>query len=470
MDSKLFHPLKALTHLDGRNSHKVDSLRNYFSEYAWMKARLLILLDYVEFLLEEKIILNSSIIPKLRKFRESLEKHFSIGDGEAIQEIERTTNHDLQAVIVFLQKKLSDSPAREVSPYVNLGLGSEDINNIALRQLLKSSYYVVLHEELVKLIQSLISLTDKYQKTMMLARTHGQAASVTTFGKEVALYIKRLADELVILDAVKFYPKLSGEVGNHISLSILLPKKNWIGLEKKFLRKLGFADFSPATQIPPYDDVIRFFDSLRRINRILIGLSQDMWLYASFGYLTFSNVKGEAGSSGMPHKINPQYFEGAEGGLEAAAAHLEFLSRQLATSRLQRDFSDSTVRRTISIPMALSLLSYQSLVTAFERLSMINTKISEDLLEHWEVLSETLTTALKLEGKSDAYSIVRERLRGKVLDQNGWKSLVTDLPLSSTRKNLLVSLSPEKLTGTTSFTTSTIIQQAKRYIKGKEKS
>lgn len=453
------HPLQAITHLDGRNRSKLTNLENYFSELAWMQYRLEVMVKYLQFLLKEKIIkggfdqLNSMLNIKLTTY-----------DGEKIADIEKTTNHDLRALEIYLKEKLKNSGLSELSASVNFGIGSEDINNVALRIQVKKCFNEVILPDLIKLIASLIDFIKPITNMHMLARTHGQPASVTTLGKELGLYLDRIVRELDVLNSCKFHPKFSGEVGNFNALHIV-KLLNWREIEGNFLKSLGFESASFATQIPPYDDLIRFFDSWKRLNNILIGFAKEIWLYASFDYLILKQPQGEVGSSGMPHKINPQYFEGSEGGLEIANALLEFFSRKFSYNRLQRDFSDSTVRRNIVLVFAYSLLSYQSLITGISRIQVNEKILTRDLAEHYEVLSETWQTLLKQSGDEEAFTLVQQTLRGKRLNKREYNNIIQKLSFSNVLKNRLTKLSPHMLAGDSEKISQEIAHRAGEFIK-----
>lgn len=454
MDNRT-HPLETLTHLDGRNSHKIESLRNYFSEIGWMRYRLRVMVAYLNFLVSKKIISTKVIIPL------NLITTFGITEGIGVWKIEKVTNHDLKALEIFLKDLLRKRNLSALSPFVNLGIGSEDINNVALRLQVRDAFDKVLLPEAEQLLKNLIEYTEPLVTLPMLARTHGQPAAATTLGKELALFIFQLFRQLNSMKKLAFTPKFSGEVGNLSTLKSLFPQHDWLLLEREFLSTLGFSDVSYATQIPSYFDLIEFFDALKRLNLVLIGLTKDIWLYASFGYFKLANMRGEAGSAGMPHKINPQYFEGAEGGLEMANALLEFFSRKFSYNRLQRDFSDSTVRRNICLPFAYSILSYQSIQTGLRRIKVNKGALTKELDTHWEILSEILTTSLKFEGKDDAYDIVRDRMRGRVIDKTAWLAILRGLPLKNSTKIRLEKIKPALVVGVSVEITNRIIKEVK---------
>ncbi len=461
------HPLQALTHLDGRNGKKVNELSKYFSELSWMQYRLRIMGEYLGFLIKEKIISIKNQDSRFRgndkfiikdAFKDDTFYKLNTKEGEEIWEIEKTTNHDLRALEIFFKKRLDSQGLEKLSPYVNLGIGSEDINNVALRMQVGNAYQQVLLPEMLQLLKTLKKLSNLTKSTPMLARTHGQPASVTTMGKELGLFIDQIIKQVDKLNAAEFSPKFSGEVGNFNSLKALIPDQNWLALEKKFLNYLGFKKTVSATQIASYSDLIEFFDAWKLLNNYLIGFCKDIWLYSSYGYFIIANIKGEAGSAGMPHKINPQYFEGSEGGLEMANSILEFFCRKFSYNRLQRDFSDSTIRRNFVLPFAYSLLSYQSLTTGIGRLNVNKNVMLAELDQHWEILSEVLTTALKLSGKSHAYQTVRDALRGKVIDQKSWLKLVKEAKIKAEIKKKLLKLKPSDMIGESEKITQEILK------------
>lgn len=433
----------SLTHFDGRNAHKLTSLKNYFSEYAWDKYRVKIILKYLKFLVQNQIINQKIKISKL----ENIYLKFSINDEIKIKQEEKITNHDLKAILNWLEKRLSEIGLRPVVPYLNLGIGSEDINNIALRQQLNDSFHNVLYPEIVNIQKALVRFIRPLVNIPVMARTHGQPASVTTLGKELALFLSRMSQEFQLLAGVTFSPKFSGEVGNFNALKIIKPDIDWLEYEKNFLRTLGFKNSAGSTQIAPYSDITIFFVYLIRLNEVLLGFCRDIWIYASLGYLTITNIKNEVGSSGMPHKINPQFFEGAEGGLEFSISLMEFFCRKLSYNRLQRDFSDSTVRRNFVLAISYSLLSYQSIITGIERLEVNRNKIECDLNKHWEVMSEAITTILKFYGENNVFSKIKNKMRGQLLNDRGYYQLIKKLNLSRELENKLLKLRPVNLTG-----------------------
>ncbi len=427
--------LTSLTHFDGRNGVKLFPLRPYFSEIAWMKKRLEIMIAYTKAVYEE--LGKKKLTGRQQSFLESLNNNFSLTDAEEIQQREALTNHDLKAIEDFFVGKIRRQHLDSLIPYVNLGIGSEDINSIALALQLRESRDEVLVPALKSIAGALISLAEKEKETLMVARTHAQAANLTTFGKEIANTLVRLCDEYEIFSTLTFQAKCSGEAGTFAAQSVVGRKIDWLDFTDSFIRTFGLVPAHGATQIAPYDSAIRYLSSLARINSILCDFVKNIWLYVLLGYVKITKVSAEVGSAGMPHKVNPIYFEGAEGGFEMADGIIETLVRKLPFNRLQRDFSDSTVRRNMVLPISLSLLSYQSVSEGLKRLSVDDKAIAESLVRHQEVWIETVKTFAKLHGVENAYEILKVKTRGKTLTPEELNDVVTSLPLSVSEKEEL---------------------------------
>ncbi len=407
------HTLTSLTHFDGRNAAKLFSLRPYFSEFAWIRERLAVMVQYVLYVAPT---LRIDISPKEKKLLASLLSNFSLAEAQKITDIERETRHDLKAIEYYLISKLPRA-SRNLSRVINYGLGSEDINSTAAALLLTRSREEVLLPGLRELVVALMGLSTQHTATVMIARTHGVPAGLTTFGKEVANSLLRLCDEIEIFQSIRFRAKLSGEVGTFHALSGSPGHTDWQRIFENFLKSLGLFMHSAATQIVPYDDIVRYLSSMGRINVILSDFARNMWLYVLLNYVRVTMVAAEVGSAGMPHKVNPIFFEGAEGGLSVANGLIETLSRTLMTNRLQRDFSDSTVRRHIVLPIASSLLSYQSLSEALRRIEIEKQVMRQDIDAHAEVFVEPLKTFLVHHGAPDVYAALKEETRGRQLNK-----------------------------------------------------
>ena len=449
--------LTALTHLDGRNSHKLTGVRPYFSEFAWMKMRLGVMVDYLAALY--KFIGDRPISSVIKQSMTAIARNFSLADARTIARLEATTNHDLKAIEQFFVMMLNKKNLAAFVPYVNLGIGSEDINSIAMGRLVGECRELVLLPCFQKIASCLIALAEAEKNTIMVARTHAQAANVTTFGKEMANPLLRLCDEVEIFTSLTFSAKCTGEVGSLQGFFAIDKGRNWLVFTDGFVRGYGLIPSHAATQIAPYDSMVRFLQSLERINNILLDFVKNMWLYVLVGYVRVTKVETEVGSAGMPHKVNPIYFEGAEGGLEMANGMLETLSRTLLVNRLQRDFSDSTARRSVSMPIGLSVLSYQSIEEGLKRLSVDREAIALSLDRHQEICLESVKVfclrrgvpdiypsyaGLQPEGLSKRlrwvdtetipivfgiYDWLKDKTRGKTLNVKEFQELLEELPI-----------------------------------------
>ncbi len=430
--------LTALTHLDGRNSRKLTALRRYFSEFAWMKLRLRVMGEYLA-LISGVFIKQAHSASKKNKLRRITDS-FSLSDAKTVQEIEHTTNHDLKALELFFAASLKRRGLLRLIPYINLGLGSEDINSIALGLQLLHSRGEVIIPSITRVVLVLSRFVQEEKNTIMVARTHGQPANITTFGKELAGPLSRLCDELKIFRSVGLEAKCSGEVGSFQAFVASDRAVDWLTVTDTFIGSFGLTPTHTATQIAQYDSVVAYLQSLFRINSILLDFVKNMWLYVLMGYLNVQKIDAEVGSAGMPHKVNPIYFEGAEGGLEMANGVIEIFARKLPINRLQRDFSDSTLRRNLVVPLALSLLSYQSIVEGLSRVAVNRAAVNEDLATHAEVWIETVKTYGLTHGIADMYDRLKKETRGRALSQADLRRLIDGLPLHNKEKKELRAL------------------------------
>ncbi len=435
----------ALTPLDGRNRHKLENLSRYFSDFVLNKYRFTIELRYLEKLAEYKVV--REFLKKERVIIKDLSDSFSIFDYREIQKIEKKTNHDVKAVEEYVRKKLTKTSLKDIVPMVHFGLTSDDINNIAYALMTKDVIWKIIIPELVKIEKVLKEKVQEYKSIAMIGRTHGQPASGTTLGKEFLVYKKRLEGEMTLLKGHIYQAKLTGNVGNFNAHNFLFPKVNWLKFSSDFIKSLGLRPDLITTQIQPYDNYLQLFGVLLRINNILNGLCTDMWLYASLGYFIQKKIAGEVGSSALPHKINPIYFEGGEGGFGIANSLFEFYIRKLSYSRLQRDLSDNTVRRSWGIAFGYCLLSYQSITEGLSRMSPDLVKIGRDLNEHWEILSEPIQNFLRVKGYVDAYDKTKLFFRGKICGQKEVWQFIRTLDISIKDKKHLQNLTPKSYTG-----------------------
>ncbi|MCJ7435079.1 MAG: adenylosuccinate lyase [Anaerolineales bacterium] len=437
--------LHLLSPLDGRYADATAPLRDYFSEFAFLRDRVRVELDLLPALVKTGLIrpLSKSETHLLKK----IFTNFNDSDAEAIQAFERETRHDVKAIEYFLREKLKDTSLNDLLPWLHFGLTSEDVNNIAQAISLRDSRDAVLLPAFDTLLQHILDFAKSYRALPMLARTHGQPAVPTTLGKEFAVYLVRLKKPRDEIAGHQFEAKLTGAVGNFNALQAAAPQVDWLSFSAEFVRSFGFVPNFATTQILPYDNWLRYFDSLRTANSILIDFSQDVWRYISDGCLKQSVIEGEVGSSTMPQKVNPIDFENAEGNLGVANALMTHYSQKLSIARLQRDLSDSTVRRTFGVALGHTLLAWVNLVRGMKRIAADEQKIRADLDSHWEVVSEGAQTILRAAGRSDAYESLKQQTRGRVLTESDYRFWVEALDVDESTRAKLRALSPSTYLG-----------------------
>jgi adenylosuccinate lyase len=430
--------LHALSPLDGRYEKETSPLRDFFSEFAYLRSRARIELDFL-FALSATGLLPANALP----LENTNLQTFTDDDARKIQQYEKTTRHDVKAIEYFLRDKLPP----QLHQYIHFGLTSEDINNIAQAIALRDSRDQVLLPALDEIIASLGDFAKRYRSLPLLARTHGQPAVGTTLGKEVAVYIARLIKCRAEIAERTFEAKLTGAVGNNNALQAAAPEVDWISFCREFLRGLGLEPNLVTTQILPPDNWIRYFDALKLANSILIDYTQDMWRYVSDGILKQKVVADEVGSSTMPQKVNPIDFENAEGNLGLANALLTYYGQKLPISRLQRDLSDSTVRRTFGVALGHTLLAWKNITRGISRVDADEERITQQLQDHWEVIGEGVQTILRAAGHSDAYELLKSQLRGNLLNEDSYRRWVEALDVNSETRARLLELSPETYIG-----------------------
>lgn len=456
-------PLTAITHLDGRNASKLVALRPYFSEFAWMRMRLRVMTQYA---LSLAISLGDKPLTSSQKQEcIALHERFSLDDAQEVTAIERTVNHDLKALELFLISRLKRSHLSRLIPYINLGIGSEDINSMALGLLLSGSRGTVLVPALKKIVKILMDRAYEHRGTVMIGRTHAQPANVTTFGKEMATTLSRLCDEMSMVQSLNFEAKCSGEVGSYQAFMGLDRSFDAKNFTDRFVRSLGLDPCPVSTQIASYDSIIRYLQTIARINAILLDFVKNMWLYVLLGYVRIKKIEAEVGSAGMPHKVNPIYFEGAEGGLEMANGVIELFARKLPVNRLQRDFSDSTLRRNLVLPIAYSLLSYQSIVEGMNRIDVNTGEMTADLDRHPEVWTETIKTYGIAHGVSDMYDRLKIATRGRNVTQEDIERFIEALPLTRQEKQEAQALRGGKNNPYPARMVSEVVKRARKVIK-----
>jgi len=438
--------LTAISPVDGRYQKQTAALSAYFSEFGLIKYRVLVEVHYFIFLADKKFF---KITPSLRKSLLAVVENFSEEDAEKIKTIEATTNHDVKAVEYFLKEVLDKNKANELKEWIHFGLTSQDINNTAIPLSWKESMENNILPAYINLQNNLFQLAIKWKKISLLARTHGQAASPTTLGKEIMVYVERLHHQIELFTAIPYAAKFGGATGNFNAHQIAFPKKNWISLGNEFVDDvLGLQRMQFTTQIEHYDHFAAHCDTLKRLNNILIDLSRDIWTYISMDYFKQQTKKGEVGSSAMPHKVNPIDFENAEGNLGMANAILEHLSAKLPISRLQRDLTDSTVLRNIGVPLAHITIALNSLEKGLGKLILNEEKMQSDLENNWAVVAEAIQTILRREKYPNPYEALKDLTRGNhKIDKKLMHQFIDGLKINSVVKKELKAITPHNYTG-----------------------
>jgi adenylosuccinate lyase len=443
-------PLTAISPVDGRYRKHVQHLDEYFSEYALIKYRVLVEIEYFFFLEDKKFFKLSH---KARKHLKKLEEDFGLEDAQEIKQIEYTTNHDVKAVEYFLKNELEKSGGAQVKEWIHFGLTSQDINNTAIPLLWKHAIEYEYLPSLLNLNAQLKLLAREWKDIPMLAHTHGQPASPTKMGKEIMVFAERIENQIEQLINVPFTAKFGGATGNFNAHHAAFPKLDWIKLANEFVEKiLGLTRMQYTTQIEHYDSLAAQFDCMKRINNILIDLCRDVWTYISMEYFKQKLRKNEVGSSAMPHKINPIDFENAEGNMGIANAVFEHLSSKLPISRLQRDLTDSTVLRNIGVPFAHTLVAFKSIEKGLNSLIINDSKIYADLDNNWAVVSEAIQTVLRKENYPNPYEALKQLTRGNNnINKKSIHQFIDDLKISDELKKELKKISPHNYTGMVNF-------------------
>jgi len=441
--------LSAIAPIDGRYRNKTQPLAPYFSEWALIKYRVHVEVEYFialcELPLPQLIEFDQSLFPKMR----ALASDFNEEDALVIKKIEKTTNHDVKAVEYFLKQKFDDLGIGAQKEFIHFGLTSQDINNTATPLLLKDATEKVYLPFLNEIKSILGDYTSEWKEIPMLAKTHGQPASPTRLGKEIAVFEIRLEEQLKLERDIPFAAKFGGATGNFNAHHVAYPEIDWRAFGNNFCEKyLGLKRSEPTTQIEHYDHLAARFDSFKRLNTILMDLSKDIWQYISMNYFKQKIAKDEVGSSAMPHKVNPIDFENAEGNLGIANAILEHLSAKLPISRLQRDLTDSTVLRNIGVPLAHGLIAFESLKKGLAKLELNPTAIEQDLTENWAVVAEAIQTVLRREAYPAPYEALKALTRkNEKITQSTISDFIDSLEISDVIKNELKDITPFNYTG-----------------------
>ncbi|MGD2141571.1 MAG: adenylosuccinate lyase [Burkholderiales bacterium] len=443
-------PLTALSPLDGRYQRKVAGLSDYFSEFGLIRLRVRVEIEWLKAIsaapsLTEIKPLSADSIKDL----DELASNFSVEDAESVKAIEVRTNHDVKAIEYWLREQLTANPeAAAITQFVHFACTSEDINNLCHAIMLRDSRGQVMLPAIDKLIAKLVELAHEYADLPMLSRTHGQSATPTTVGKELANFVYRLRRQRQRIEQVELTAKINGAVGNYNAHLAAYPDFAWAEFARKFVEKLGFP-FNPYTaQIEPHDCIAELFDAYAGLNTVLIDLARDIWGYISLGYFKQKVKEGEVGSSTMPHKVNPIDFENAEGNLGLSNALLGHLSAKLPISRWQRDLTDSTVLRNMGTALGYALLAYDSCLRGLDKLEAEPKRLAEDLDNTWEILAEPVQIVMKRFGIEDAYERLKELTRGKGgISREGLHAFVQELEIPEDEKKRLISLTPATYVG-----------------------
>ncbi|HEV3222194.1 MAG TPA: adenylosuccinate lyase [Puia sp.] len=440
------HPLTAISPLDGRYRSQLQQLGEYFSEYALIKYRFQVEISYLIFLSEKKFF---TISPVTKKYLLALVENFNLEDALEIKKIERTTNHDVKAVEYFLKSKLKNTKDAEIKEWVHFGLTSQDINNTAIPLLWKHVVEIEYLPFVLNLKKQLAILANQWRNTPMLARTHGQAASPTTLGKEMMVFVERIQNQVELLIQIPFTAKFGGATGNFNAHYVAFPNRDWTKLGNEFVeKKLDLKRQQFTTQIEHYDLLAAQFDCMKRINTILIDFCRDLWTYISMDYFKQKIKDGEIGSSAMPHKVNPIDFENAEGNLGMANTIFEYLSAKLPVSRLQRDLTDSTTLRNIGVPFSHTILALKSIERGISKLVLNTNKLVQDLDNNWAVVAEAIQTILRREDYPNPYEALKELTRGKNgITKESMHAFIDGLDIAAVVKKELKKISPHNYTG-----------------------
>jgi len=437
--------LTSISPVDGRYRKQVQHLDEYFSEYALIKYRVLVEIEYLLLLEQKKFFkLPGKTIKHLQKLAED----FGPEDAQEIKQIEFTTNHDVKAVEYFLKNELEKNGGKEAKEWVHFGLTSQDINNTAIPLSWKHAIEYEYLPGLLNLNTELKILANAWKDIPMLAHTHGQPASPTRLGKEIMVFVERIENQIEQFIGIPFTGKFGGATGNFNAHHIAFPKTDWIKFANEFVSHIGLNRQQFTTQIEHYDNLAAHFDCMKRINNILADLCKDLWSYVSMEYFKQKTKKGEVGSSAMPHKVNPIDFENAEGNLGMANAIFEFLASKLPVSRLQRDLTDSTVLRNIGVPFAHTLIAFRSIEKGLGKLIINDAKIYDDLDNNWAVVAEAIQTILRREKYPNPYEALKDLTRGnQQIDKKTIHGFIDKLKITDSLKKELKKITPHNYTG-----------------------
>ena len=441
--------LKALSPADGRYADKVAGLRDIFSEYGLIRFRVLVEVRWLQALADEKDIPEiGPLSPVLKDLLNSIVDDFSLDDAERVKKFEATTNHDVKAVEYFIREKLGDGPDTSVlRDFLHFGCTSEDINNLAYALMLRTARSEVLMPQMRVVKARLQAMAKQNADVAMLSRTHGQAASPTTLGKEIANFVKRLESAQRHLGAVLIRGKFNGAVGNFNAHLVTYPDADWRAISERFITALGLDPNSHTTQIEPHDWTAEYAHAVSRYNTILIDLCRDFWSYISLGYFRQKVARDEVGSSTMPHKVNPIDFENAEGNLGMANAMLGHFAEKLPISRWQRDLTDSTVQRNFGVALGYVVIALASAVKGMDKLQVNRDALQADIAEAWELLAEAVQTVMRRYGIPEPYEKLKALTRGQAVTPELIHGFIETLDIPASEKTRLLALTPESYLG-----------------------
>lgn len=439
--------LLAISPIDGRYSNKCGELQEIFSEFGLIKRRVLVECTWLEALCDDKRIKEcKALSAKERAALRKIAAEFSLKDAQRVKDIEKTTNHDVKAVEYFLKEKVKRTSLNSRTEFIHFGCTSEDINNMSHALMLRDGQKVLrgAMDDMTKIIAQ---MAKEYAKVPMLAHTHGQPASPSTVGKELAVVSQRLKRQAGEIDRLVMPAKMNGAVGNFNAHLSAYPDVDWEKLSEKVIRTLGLRQNRLTTQIESHDGIAELFDAIQRWNSVLLDFDRDVWMYISMGYFKQRTIKGEIGSSTMPHKVNPIDFENSEGNLGLANAVMGFMARKLAISRMQRDLTDSTTLRNMGVGFGYTLIAIRSTVKGLGKLELNKERLADDLDHNWEVLAEPIQTVMRKVGMDHPYERLKELTRGRRVNAEIMRDFVAALPLPKADKERLMKLTPSTYIG-----------------------
>ncbi len=441
------NPLLAVSPIDGRYANKCDELTDIFSEYGLIKRRVLVECVWLEALCDAKDIKEcKALTAKERKALRAIAANVTVEDAQRVKDIEKTTNHDVKAIEYFLKEKVAGTSLESRTEFIHFGCTSEDINNMSHALMLRDGQ-AVLRAVMEDCTAKIAEMAKAWAKVPMLAHTHGQPASPTTIGKELAVVAARLTRQAGEIDRLVMPAKMNGAVGNFNAHLSAYPKTDWEALARKVIESLGLRQNRLTTQIESHDGIAELFDAIQRWNSVLLDFDRDVWMYVSMGYFKQRTIKGEIGSSTMPHKVNPIDFENSEGNLGLANAVMGFMARKLPISRMQRDLTDSTTLRNMGVGFGYTLIAIRSTLKGLGKLELNEARLAEDLDRNWEVLAEPIQTVMRKVGMDHPYERLKELTRGRRVTAEIMQAFVKDLPLPKEDKARLLKLTPATYIG-----------------------